>query len=82
MGGSRNPAINSVANLLLLCGSGTTGCHGHVESHRAEAVEQGFIVPRPASPESCPVFYRLEQWVLLTPDGRVEPWEPAVESSS
>lgn len=30
MGGRRGPEINSPANLLSLCGSGTTGCHGQV----------------------------------------------------
>ena len=83
MGGSRNPSANSVANLMLLCGSGTTGCHGEVESHRTSAVAEGFIVPRPANPETTPVLYRRSDWRVLTADGSVEPWNPdAVLSSS
>lgn len=30
------------SNLLALCGSGTTGCHGWVEAHPKAAHEQGF----------------------------------------
>ena len=46
MGGSRDGWEDSPANLVVLCGSGTTGCHGWVESHRAEARELGYLVPR------------------------------------
>lgn len=44
MGGTRNPEVNSTANLLLLCGTGTTGCHGWVESNREDAQEQGLLI--------------------------------------
>ena len=44
MGGSKNPALNAPSNILLLCGSGTTGCHGWVESNRAEAYETGLLL--------------------------------------
>jgi hypothetical protein len=37
-------------NLIDLCGSGTTGCHGHIEHHRDEAIERGWIVPTWADP--------------------------------
>lgn len=50
MGGSRVPWIDLPANLLTLCGSGTTGCHGWVESHRVTAREWGYLVRRPAEP--------------------------------
>lgn len=43
-GGTRRLWVNEAANGLLLCGSGTTGCHGWVESNRAEARVQGFLV--------------------------------------
>jgi hypothetical protein len=42
---------NSKANLLHLCGSGTTGCHGWVESHRKEAYELGLLLRRGENPE-------------------------------
>ncbi len=46
MGGSRQAWIDQPANLVLLCGSGTTGCHGWVESHRAWALDQGWLCSR------------------------------------
>jgi len=76
MGGSRKVHVNAPANLLLLCGSGTTGCHGWVESNRRTAVTWGLLVPRPGLPAVTPVFYRRERWVLLDDDGGVHPWTP------
>ena len=39
------PGLHQPANLLLLCGSGTTGCHGWVHAHPARAYR-----PRPPPP--------------------------------
>lgn len=44
------------ANGQTLCGSGTTGCHGWVTSHPAEALEHGFDVPGYAHPELWPAY--------------------------
>jgi hypothetical protein len=44
MGGTKRPDVNDLAALALLCGSGTTGCHGWIESHRAEAYANGWLV--------------------------------------
>lgn len=44
MGGTTDPRINDVRNLVLLCGTGTTGCHGWVESHRRQAGADGWIL--------------------------------------
>lgn len=44
-GGTRIAWVNLPANCIVLCGSGTTGCHGWVESHRAAALELGYLVP-------------------------------------
>jgi hypothetical protein len=64
MGGSKDPAMNSPANILLLCGSGTTGCHGWVESHREEAYETGLLVYRNDDPAETPVTLRHgEVWL-------------------
>jgi hypothetical protein len=76
MGGSRKVHVNAAANLMLLCGSGTTGCHGWVESHRREAVTWGLLVPRPGLPSVTPVFYRRTEWVLLDDNGGVHSWTP------
>lgn len=44
MGGTRWPGINLPSNLAWICGSGTTGCHGYIESHRDEAYRMGWLV--------------------------------------
>lgn len=71
-GGSKLAHVNAPANLLLLCGSGTTGCHGWVESHRAEAYEAGLLVRRNGVllPAEVPVFSRWRgRWFLLDDAG-------------
>ena len=58
MGGSKAPNTNSPSNLILLCGDGVRGCHGHIEQNRDEARHTGFNVPQfVANPESIPVTY-------------------------
>lgn len=65
MGGSRDPRLNMPANLILLDGSGTTGCHGAVEKARAEARTHGYLVWRSLDPTKVPVR------VVLWPGSRV-----------
>ncbi|MDZ7886575.1 MAG: HNH endonuclease [Mycobacterium sp.] len=36
---------HTLSNLMLLCGSGTTGCHGWVTEHPHESITQGWTVP-------------------------------------
>lgn len=68
MGGSKRPETDLPANLVLLCGSGTTGCHHAVESDRLRATADGFLVSQWADPELIPVrTYRGK--VLLSNDG-------------
>lgn len=55
MGGSRNPVTNSAVNGVLLCGSGTTGCHGEVERDRLQAMADGWIVPDHEDPTLIPI---------------------------
>lgn len=69
MGGTSRPGTNSPANLLWLCGSGTTGCHGYVESYRTEAAEQGWLVKHPRDPADVPVLLWDGQRVLLDAEG-------------
>lgn len=66
MGGSRDPAVESVGNLVVLCGSGTTGCHGWVEQNRVDAVGHGWLVPRrdPRDPGEVPVFVGGGWWLV------------------
>lgn len=58
----------SASNGLDLCGTGTTGCHGHVTEHPMDAKRNGWAVPGWATPAGVPLLYRGE-WVLLDDDG-------------
>jgi hypothetical protein len=60
MGGTKKTEINDPSNLLLLCGSGTTGCHGWIESHRTESYEKGLLVKQNDNPEEIPVVDKYE----------------------
>lgn len=54
MGGSKLDTTNLAANLVLLCGSATTGCHGYVESHREESIARGFTLWNSRDPKVQP----------------------------
>lgn len=70
MGGSTRPEVNSPANVMLLCGSGTTDCHGFIESHRADAEANGWLVRHGCDPATTPVTVdRHATPVLLTDAG-------------
>lgn len=70
MGGTTRPDVNSPANILLLCGTGTTGCHGRVEKDRAFARIVGWLVrPTQVPADVSVVVARREGMVLLTHDG-------------
>lgn len=68
MGGSRDIRLNLPSNLVVLCGSGSTKCHGHVESHREIAYAEGFLLYRAQEPTEVPVA-ASEGWVLLDNEG-------------
>lgn len=44
-GGTRRAGINALSNLLVACGSGSTGCHGWVHAHPTEATRLGWMLP-------------------------------------
>lgn len=73
MGGSKDPATNQASNLLLLCGTGTTLCHGWITEFpkKAKAEENGWVVSRWAKPALVPVlvFSHAPHKVLLDDDG-------------
>lgn len=71
MGGTKDPAVNDPTNLLVLCGSGTTGCHGRVETNRAWARDAGFAVSKWANPAVIPVRHWLHGLAFATADGWV-----------
>ena len=64
MGGTRDPEIHAPANLVVLC----RDCHTFVEHNRAEATEQGWLVPRrdPRDPADVPVYVDIG-WYMVTP---------------
>ena len=69
---------DSPENCVLLCGSGTTGCHGWVHANPAAAQEQGFIVRSHEDPSRVPI---------LTPRGLAlidqdYAWMPSVVESA
>lgn len=80
MGGSRLAWKNLPANLLVACGSATTGCHSVIESHRSGAVAAGWLILHNADPQNVAVLLRREVWVYLDNVGGVRDAPPAVAS--
>lgn len=61
---------NDVENLILLCGTGTTGHHGWVEQHRAAAYNLGYLVRSGIDPADVAVQVAGVGWRWPTSDGR------------
>ncbi|MFY1595426.1 HNH endonuclease [Micromonospora sp. WMMD737] len=79
-GGTRRPDTNQAHNLILLCGSATTGCHGWVESNRDAARHGGWAIRQPDNPALMPVDHALHGRVWLDADGGWSGQAPAVAS--
>jgi hypothetical protein len=60
MGGS--VLLHTMANLVAVCGTGTTGCHGEIESFRTDSYATGWLVPNGAAPETWPVDVPGRGW--------------------
>lgn len=73
-GGSSRPDTNLPSNLVLLCGTSTTGCHGFCESERDAAREQGWLVRQGGDPAAVPVLHAAFGLVLLDAVGGVTPY--------
>ena len=69
LGGTSRPEINFPSNLLWVCGSGTTGCHGHMESQRTEAYAKGWLVRHGQDPATVPVELWDGRRVLVDDEG-------------
>lgn len=68
MGGTRAEWINRPPNLVRLC----VGCHQWVESYRASAMDDGWLVLRRHDPAEIPIRSLLHGGlVLLADDGSV-----------
>ena len=65
----RRHGDHSVANLVLLCGSGTTGCHGWVHSHVADSYSLGWLVHSWHESNEVPVL-TVQGWVTLSDEGQ------------
>lgn len=63
---------NSAANLVALCGSGTTGCHGWAHHNRDAAARAGWVVQPWAEPAAIPVELWVWGWALLQADHTVQ----------
>lgn len=64
-GGSALVATHDLSNLLLVCGDGTTGCHGFIESERTYAYGRGLLVHRGDDPAAIPLELASGRLVLL-----------------
>lgn len=60
---------NELENLLLLCGSGTSGHHGWVEKNRAASYKLGYLVESGINPADVPVIVAGRGWRWPSPDG-------------
>ncbi len=69
MGGTVRPDTNEPQALILLCGSATTGCHGHVESRRTEARAMGWAIRQSDDPLLVPVGHWQRGLIFLGADG-------------
>lgn len=45
---------NTLANLIHLCGSGTTGCHGWIEHNPHKARDMGLLIKKSSPPPEQP----------------------------
>lgn len=65
----RRDGGDRLSNLLLLCGTGTTGCHGWITEHPDPAQAAGWIVPALGDEDPAAVPVRLaDGWLYLLDD--------------
>jgi hypothetical protein len=76
MGGTRDPRINDPRNLIRLCGTGTSGCHEFVESHRDLSRATGWLLPS-LDELASPLITVYGTRIVLTADGGREDVWPA-----
>lgn len=69
MGGSKRPETDLPGNLIVLCGSGVTGCHGEVERHRVRALADGLLVSQAVNDPSLIPVRTWRGEALLDNDG-------------
>ncbi|GAB2702551.1 hypothetical protein BKA24_001661 [Microbacterium marinum] len=57
------------SNLVLACGSGTTGCHGWMHANIVEATKLGYLVSSWADPRFVAIEHGVHGLVYLADDG-------------
>lgn len=70
-GGTASPAAHRLSLLVLVCGTGVTGCHGDIESHRTAALAGGWLISKfeAADPQTIPLHLPDGDQLLLADDG-------------
>ncbi|MBW3088804.1 HNH endonuclease [Bifidobacterium sp. 82T24] len=72
--------LHRPSNLIDICGTGTTGCHGWVHAHPAEAYRLGLLVRMGRDPSETPMlrYARSDrpQWVMLNDNGDITVTDP------
>ncbi len=63
--------VDRVENLVVVCGSGTTGCHWHIHDQPHESFDDGWMVRRGADPAGKPLTTTNGTLLILLPDGSV-----------
>lgn len=68
-----DPTVRDLpCNIVELCGSGTTGCHGWTHAHPAEAERSGYIIPSWRDPLNAPIRDWNGDWWWLLDDGTAQ----------
>lgn len=60
---------DEVSNGVLVCGSGTTGCHGKIHADPARAAEFGFAVHAHEEPREVAIYHAIYGLVYLDDEG-------------
>jgi hypothetical protein len=69
------PGLHLPGNVIDVCGSGSTGCHGYIHAHPAESYAKGWLVRGNANllPTDVPILTARHGWILLDDQGH---WTP------
>lgn len=70
------------SNIVALCGSGTTGCHGWVEANPAAANRMGLWLRSGQHDTENQRLWLWRRWVVFHDDGTVRLWTPKPADST
>jgi hypothetical protein len=74
------PGLHETSNVIDVCGSGSTGCHGFIHSHPQFAYSQGWLLHSwDEHPDRIPIHTYRHGWVLLDDQGNWKPYESTKE---